>query len=181
MLRALTAMIWKGKEDVCILINVHKPPAASNSRDKHRIHKTTSIEDCSWYICYIKKRDRMANRYSISHRTCKWSRNPFFSPVQSDSISYIILTSCGSQISSDFSSKFVENVCKYAWTILKPKRRIKLEIFQWLILKLYYTCSVNKKRVTTDFLCSRCEVGLCMNQCFRIFHKKVNFYITLLL
>jgi hypothetical protein len=66
----LTSMIWKDKWDVCILINVHKPPAEDNFYDEHRrAHKPAIIEDYSQQMDYVDKGDRTANSYSVSWRT----------------------------------------------------------------------------------------------------------------
>jgi hypothetical protein len=77
---------------------------------------------------YIEKGDSMANSYSVSWRTWKWTMKLFFHLFNLTILNdYIILTSCGSQISSDFSSKFVENESKWASTSVQPKRKIKLQ------------------------------------------------------
>lgn len=39
-------------------------------------------------------------------------------------------------------------------------------------------CKKTKKRKETSFLCNNCAVGLCFNECFKIYHAEGNFQVS---
>jgi hypothetical protein len=83
-------MIWEDKQDVCIVTDVHKSPAEGNSCDERTI---AIVEDCIQHMGCVDKWDRMANIYSVSWRTWKWTKKLFFYLN-----SYISLTYCGKKV-----------------------------------------------------------------------------------
>jgi hypothetical protein len=65
-------MIWKDKQDMCILTHLHKPPAQGNLYEECSIvHKLAADKDYSRHMGYIIKGDRIANICSISQGTLK--------------------------------------------------------------------------------------------------------------
>jgi hypothetical protein len=70
----LTALIWKDRRDVHMLTNMHNPPAEGNFCDKNgNAQKPAIVEDYKRHMVYVDKGDRMANSYTISRRTWKWT------------------------------------------------------------------------------------------------------------
>jgi hypothetical protein len=68
----LTEIIWKDKQGMSILTNMHKSPAEGKiCHECGRFHKLAIVEEYSRYMNYVDKGDRMGNSYSISHRTWK--------------------------------------------------------------------------------------------------------------
>jgi hypothetical protein len=67
------------KEDMNILINVHKPPAEGNFCDEQgTAYKPAITENYGWHVGYIEKGHKMADSYSICGRTWKWTKKLFF-------------------------------------------------------------------------------------------------------
>jgi hypothetical protein len=57
---------------------MHRPPAKSNFSDKHsKAQKYVTDEDYGQHMGYVNTGDRMANSYSISHKTWKWGEQLF--------------------------------------------------------------------------------------------------------
>jgi hypothetical protein len=78
----LTAILWKDKHDLHILTNIHDPPAEGNFWDSNgKAIKPQIVEDYNRHMGYVDKGDRMANSYSIDHRTSKWTKKLFFPPA----------------------------------------------------------------------------------------------------
>ena len=71
----LTAVVWRDKRDVGILTNIHDPPSEGNFRDEHgSAIKPAIVADYNRHMGYVDKGDRMANSYTASRRTWKWSQ-----------------------------------------------------------------------------------------------------------
>jgi len=91
----LTAMVWKGKRNVNMLINMHHPPAEGNFCDEHgNTLKPATIQGCNRH-----KSDRMMNIYSISRWTWEWTKKLFFHLLVLIILnSYILCISCSSTL-----------------------------------------------------------------------------------
>jgi len=75
----LTAIQWQDKRDVCMLTNIHNAPAEGNfCNEGGKAIKPQNVMDYNHHMGYVDKGDRMANSYSISHRTFKWTKNCYF-------------------------------------------------------------------------------------------------------
>jgi hypothetical protein len=62
----LTAMVWKDRQDMHIMTNTCRPPREGNFFDEQeKAEKLVIVRECSQYMGYVDKGDRMANRYSI--------------------------------------------------------------------------------------------------------------------
>jgi len=80
----LTAVVWRDKRDVGMLTNIHDPPSEGNFWDEHgNAIKPTIVADYNRHMGYVDKADRMANSYTASRRTLKWTKK-LFSPVRHD-------------------------------------------------------------------------------------------------
>jgi hypothetical protein len=95
----LTAIIWKDKQDACILTTEHKPTAECNFCDERgRDHQPATVEDYSWHMGNVGKGERTADSYSVSQRTWKWTKKLYFHLLDLTILNgYIILISCGRQ------------------------------------------------------------------------------------
>jgi len=50
-------VIWKDKQDVHILMNMHTPPAEGNFHDEHeKAQKPVTVEDYNQHMGYVDKR-----------------------------------------------------------------------------------------------------------------------------
>ena len=89
----LTAVVWKDKRDVCL----HDPPTEGNYRDERRnAIKLAIVADYNCHVGHVDNVDRMANSYTASRRTWKWTKKLFFHLLDLAIVnSYILLSSCG--------------------------------------------------------------------------------------
>jgi len=65
----LTAILWRDKCDVCVLTNIHDPPAEGNFCDNNgKARKPQIVADFN-HMGYVDKRDRMAENFlsTVTH------------------------------------------------------------------------------------------------------------------
>jgi len=68
----LMATVWRDKRDVRMLTNIHNAPAEGNfCNEGGKAIKPQIVMDYNHHMGYVDKGDRLANSYSISHRTFK--------------------------------------------------------------------------------------------------------------
>ena len=66
-------ILWRDKQDIQILMNIHNAPAYSNFCDVGReAIKLKIVMNCKHCMGYVDKRSMMASSYSINHLTLKW-------------------------------------------------------------------------------------------------------------
>jgi len=66
----LIAEVWRDKQDVHILTNMHRPLAEDNFYAEHgEAHNPIFIEDYDRHMGYLNLGDRMADSYLISQKT----------------------------------------------------------------------------------------------------------------
>jgi len=89
----LTAVVWRDKRDVCLLTNIHTPPTEGNYRDEHgNAIKPAIVANYNRHMGHVDKADRMANSYTASCRTWKWTKKLFFHLLDLTIVnSYILL------------------------------------------------------------------------------------------
>ena len=90
-------MVWGDKRDVCLLTNIHDPPIEGNYRYEHGTAiKLAVVADYNRQVGRVDTADRMADSYTASCRTWKWTKKLFFHLLNLTIVnSYIILPSCG--------------------------------------------------------------------------------------
>ena len=93
----LTAVLWRDKRDICMLTNIHNAPVEDNfCSEGGKAIKQQILMDCNHRMGFVDKSDRMANSYSISWRTFKWTKKLFFHLLDLAILnSYILHSSCG--------------------------------------------------------------------------------------
>jgi hypothetical protein len=92
----LTAVMWKDKQNVNILMNMHSSPSEGNFCVEHG----KAVKLATAHMGYVDKSDRMTNSYCISRRTWKWTKKLFFNLLGLTILnSFIIFTSGGSKLS----------------------------------------------------------------------------------
>ena len=120
----LTAILWRDKKEICMLTNIHSAPAEGNiSNEGGKAIKPQIVIVYNHHMGYVDKVDRMANSYSISRRTFKWTKNLFFHLLDLAVLnSYILHSSCGGKKMShrDFRYTLVRNILAHA----RPERRV---------------------------------------------------------
>jgi hypothetical protein len=75
----LMAILWRDKQDIHMLMNIHSAPAYSNFCDVGRkAIKLQIVMKCKHHMGYVDKRSMMANGYSINHLTLKRKKKLLF-------------------------------------------------------------------------------------------------------
>jgi hypothetical protein len=187
----MTVMIWKDKRNVNMLTNMHHPPAEGNFCDEHgNALKPVIIQDYNEHMGYMDKSDRMTNTYSISRRTWKWTKKLFFHLLDLTVLnSYILLGSCGAKLTlRDFRVGLIRDLIQEGGTVLGSQitpqgmptlstSRLESRHNQhWPQKGTARRCRVcsAKKYTRTRNICPKCNVALCVDPCFRIYHTKSN-------
>jgi hypothetical protein len=76
----MTAILWRDKRDVCMLTNIHNAPAEGNfCNERGKAIMPQIVMDYNHHMGYVDKGDRMANIYTTSGRTFKWTKIVFSS------------------------------------------------------------------------------------------------------
>jgi len=116
----LTAILWRDKRDICILTNIHDPPAEGNfCNNNGKAIKPQIVVHYNPHMGYVDKGDRMANSYSINRHTWKWTKKLFFHLFDLAILnSYILFSSLGGKkIShSDFRNTHTQEFIGTHWT-----------------------------------------------------------------
>ncbi|PNF27168.1 hypothetical protein B7P43_G07847 [Cryptotermes secundus] len=194
--RNLTALVWKDKHDVYILTNMHCPPAEGSFCDEHGNAMKPAILDYSMHMGYVDKADRMANSYSISRRTWKWTNKLFFHLLDLTVLnSFILLSSCGAKLSHrEFHLTLVCTMLEHAargpphperFTGRTPAVSSAISRLEGATRHHWPTssntrlrcrvCSSCGKRSYIRTKCMNCDVGLCISGCFQQYHTKATF------
>ena len=108
----LTTLVWKDRREVYVLTNMEPPPAEGNFfDDSNRPMKPHIVEQYNWHMGYIENSDRMANGYSMSRRTFKWTTKLFFLLLDLTVLNiWMLLSSCGAKYTHrDFRLLLVRN------------------------------------------------------------------------
>ena len=154
------------------------------------------VERYNRHMGYINNSDHMANSYSMSQCTFKWTTKLFFHFLDLTVLnSWILLYSCGAKyIHQDFRLHLVRNLIEEAgksqdrptprfvgrpssgtkdvlWLESRHNKQWPVKSSTKLCCRL---CSSRGQRKGTMYKCARCDVGLCMVPCFKEYHTKVN-------
>ena len=108
----LTAVVWRDKRDVGMLTNIHDPPSEGNFQDEHgNAIKPAIVVDYNRHMGYVDKADRMANSYTASRRTWKWTKKLFFHVLDMTILnSFILLCTCGGK--KNLTQRFSIHPCQ---------------------------------------------------------------------
>ena len=124
----LTAIQWQDKRDIFILTNIHSATAESNFwNEGGKAIKPQILMDYNHHMGYVDMGDRMANSYSISRCTFKWTKKLFFHLLDPAILnSYILHSSCGGKKISHryFLYTLVRNVGT-GWTSTENTKAIR--------------------------------------------------------
>ena len=155
------------------------------------------MEWCKWHMGYINISDCMANSYSMSRRTFKWTIKLFFHFLDLTVLkSWILLSSCGAKYTHrDFRLLLVRNLIEEAGKSQdRPTHRLvgRPSVAATNVVRLESRhnkhwpaksstqlccrlCSSRSQRKCTAYKCARFDMGLCMVPCFQEYHTKENF------
>jgi len=157
------------------------------------------MERYNRHMGFVDISDRMANSYSMSRCTFKWTMKLFFHLLDLTVLnSWILLSSCGAQYTHwDYRLLLVRNLIEEAGKsqdrptpnlVGRPSvaaaNIVRLDSHHnqhWPVkfMQLHcWLCSSHGQRKTTVYKCAKCDVGLCMVPCFAEYHTKVNLQTT---
>ena len=114
---SMTALVWKNRREVYMLTNMDPPPAEGNYCDNsNRPTKPHIVERYNWHMGYVDNSDCMANSYSMSRRTFKWTTKLFFHFLDLTVLnSWILLSSHGAKCThQDYRLLLVRNLIEEA-------------------------------------------------------------------
>jgi hypothetical protein len=107
----LTPTVRKDKRNMNMLTNMYCSPAEGNFCEHENTLKPAIVQDYNRHMGYVDKSDCIMNSYSISRRTWKWTKKLFFHHLDLSMLnSYILLTSCGSELTRDFRLTLVRDL-----------------------------------------------------------------------
>jgi len=192
----LRAVRWKDRWDVCILTNMHAPPAEGNfTQGSGQAIKPRVAEDYNANMGFVDKSDRMVNSYGIARRTWKWTKE-LFSHLTDMTIlnAFLIHKSCGGQMThKNFHEILIRkliihsqegNVTASGTSRGRPSpnesqlSRLEVKHSQHWPSKgkqrRCRMCSLQKQTQSKLYFCRKCDVGLCVVNCFEKWHTHVN-------
>jgi len=169
-------------------------PAEGNfCDDSNRPMKPHIVEQYNRHMDYVDNSDRMANSYSVSRHTFKWTTKFFFHLLDLTVLnSRILLSSCGSKYTHrDFRLLLVRNLIEEAgksqdcltlrlvgrpsaaasnvlWLESHHNKHWAAKSSTHLLLSVFF---LQPKKANSLYKCARCDVGLCMVPCFEKYHK----------
>jgi hypothetical protein len=169
-----------------MLTNMDPPPAEGNFCDNNRPVKPHIMAHYNRHMGYSDNSDYMANSYLMCRRSFKWTRKPFFHPLNLTVLnSWILLPLCGAKYTNPdcrllLVRKLIEEVGRSQdWPtpsfVGRPSATdtnvMRLEVRhsqQWpekSNIVRCHVCSSRSQRKTTVYKCPRCNVGLCVVPC----------------
>lgn len=177
---------------------MHDPPIEGNFSDENgNAIKPRIVEDYHKHMGYVDKSDRMANSYGISRRSWKWTNKIFFHLLDISILNAFLLhkSAKGKLSHKHFREQLVRdlifktqdtNFVHRGTSIGRPssatKQLARLEMKNskhWPSKsqnnRRCRVCSANNKRTRTKYYCEKCDVGLCVEDCFTKWHTRVNF------
>ena len=192
----IRAVRWKDRRDVYILTNMHAPPVEGNfTQESGQAIRPHVVEDYNAHMGFVDKSDRMVNSYGISRRTWKWTKKLFFHLTDMTILNaFLIHKSCGGKLMhKKFREILVreliyhsqeENVTVSGTSRGRPSpmasqlSRLEVRHSQHWPYKgkrrRCRVCSLAKQIQYTWYFCRKCDVGLCIGNCFQKWHTRVN-------
>ena len=75
----LIVVVWKDERNMCLLTNINNPPRGGNYCNEHgNAIKPAIVADYNHHMGHVDNADKMANGYTVSRQTWKWSKKLFF-------------------------------------------------------------------------------------------------------
>jgi hypothetical protein len=173
---------------------MHPRPVDGNFRVKsgHAV-KPHVIEDNNAHMGFVDKSDRMVNSYGIARRTWKWTKKLFFQLLDKTILNAYLLhkSCCGKITHKEFHEillrdlivqTHVANIMVSGVSRGRPSSsgaqlsRLGVKHSQRWPSKgkqrRCRVCSLNKRTRSTLFYCKKCDVGLCVMDCFEMWHTR---------
>ena len=179
--------------------------AAPSSRGAHHKMKPSAVLDYNKYKTGVDRSDQMLSYYSSGRKTIKWWKRLFFRLFDLIVVNAHILhnkTSKKKMLLEIFYEKFAEGLLASAGTEMQVQgqtsspagRLVGRDHFLYKILATHAKvegtsqrsccmCAEKSKRQTgktikkcTTMYCQKCDIVLCIGQCFEVYHTKLNYW-----
>ena len=193
----LAALVRKDRQEIYILTNMDPPPTEGNFCDNSNCPvKPHILEWCNRHMGYGDSSDCMADSYSMSRHTFKWTTKLFFLLLDLTVLnSWILLSSFGAEYTHrDFRLLLVRNLIEEAGKSqdrltprLVGRPSSAAQMFRDSIVFIINTDQRNlplifaavcvllaAKESAHSYKYARCHVGLCVVPCFEEYHRKLN-------
>jgi hypothetical protein len=176
---------------------MHAPHVEGNfTHESGQAIKPRVVEDYNASVGFVDKSDRMANSYGIARRTWKRTKKLFFHLTDMTILNaFLIYKSCGGKMThKNFHEILVreliihsqeENVTANGISRGRPSptasQLSQLEVNNsqhWPAKGKQRQCrvrSLQKKTRSTLYVCRKCDVGLCVVNCYEKWHTRVSF------
>ena len=153
------------------------------------------LEHYNAHMGFVDKSDRMVNSYGIACRTWKWTKKLLFHLKDTTILNaFRIHKSCGGTLThKNFCEIFVRELIYHSqeenMTVSGTSRgrpnpmashlsRLEVKHSQHWPYKgkrrRCRMCSLAKQTRSTWYFCRKCDVGLCIRNCFEKWHTRVN-------
>jgi len=176
----------------------HKRAKYSKSLDPDETEEAIRpcvVEDYNAHMGFVDKSDRMVNSYGIARRTWKWTKKLFFHLTDMTILNaFLIHKSCGGKMTHKTFPEILvreliihsqeENVTASGISRGRPSAtasqlsRLEVKHSQhWPgrgTRRQCHVCSLQKQTQTTLYFCRKCDVGLCIADCFEIWHTRMD-------
>jgi hypothetical protein len=171
---------------------------APSSRGAHHKIKPTTVFDYNKYKTGVDRSDQMLSYYSFARKTIKWWKKLFFHLFDLAVLNAHILhtkTNKKKITLEIFYEKVAERLLASAGTEIQVQGRlVGRDYFLYRIPathaklegKSQRSCRVCAERSKfqtrktvkkcTTMYCQKCDVGLCVGQCFEVYHTKLNYW-----
>jgi hypothetical protein len=199
----LAAIKWKDKRSVHMISNYHDPEIVTEVKRKEKNGSTTQVPcpsavvDYNRNMNYVDKYDQLLSSYKIDRRSKKWWHRIFFYLIDAAVVnSYCIykLLELPYLSSKDFRRAVIDGLVaerlvsnKRQSTNSQPIQIKKSKPFTPTEIRLTSSthqpqrssrrrcalCSTKSKQVRTDWICTVCQVPLCLTKnksCFQRYH-----------
>lgn len=194
----LCVVRWKNiGEDLYLLTNMHSPPVEGNFVDASgNPIKPQVLEDFNKQMGLLNKSYGVVNNYGIARKRWKWTKKLFFHLLDITIVNAFVVHKSvgGSMILKKFRETLVRELITEAHELnvkesvsLIPdsnQGRPSLVTGQLSRLEVKHSkhwpsranrrrcrvCSLTNKRRTSAYCCKQCDVGLCVEKCFEIWH-----------
>jgi len=181
----LMAVVWRDKRDVCLLTNIYDPSTEGNYCDEHgNAIKLAVVADYNHHMGHVDNADRMANSYTASCQTWKWTKKLFFHLLDLAIVNiYILLSSCGGKEIShrDFQLTLIREMLTRAGYEPRPSMPVgrpaqsstnigrldRSHNKHWpgrsQTKRRCRMCSAGGMKRSVIYKCVKCDVGLCVD------------------
>lgn len=191
--RNLCLIRWKDKQDMFILTNMHAPPPEDRLLDEFgNAIKPLVVEDYNKHMGYVEKSVKMTNCYGVAKKSWKWTKKLFFHLLEVTICNaYILHKSVGGKMThKKFRESLVrdlifqshetnvksseQNAGRSSLTTGSLSRLEMKHSKHWPAkgkgIRRCRMCSVGQKLKRTLYYCQKCDVGLCIVDCFAKWH-----------